>query len=85
MEIKILCDKRAALVNELCSLADNIICIQREEKDVNRMTCYIERCTHNLSPSEVFKMDIHDIETCFHCNCKEKNTVSMLITSNRRE
>lgn len=74
VEIKILCDKRAALVNELCSLADNIICIQREEKDLNRMTCYIERCTHNLAPSEVFKMDIPDIETCFHCNynCKEK-------------
>ncbi len=67
VEIKILCDKKAALVNELCSLSDNIICIRREANQENRIICYIERCVYNLSPSEVFKMDICDIKNKFRC------------------
>lgn len=67
VELQILCDKKAGLTKELCSLADNVICIQRDEDAINKIALYIERFAEHISPSEIMKYEIENVSELFIC------------------
>jgi len=68
VELQILCDKKAELTKELCSLADNVVCIQREEDELNKISLYIERFAEHVSPSEIYKYEILNVHELFTCD-----------------
>lgn len=68
VELQILCDKKAKLTQEVCSLVDNVICIHREEKGLNNISLYIERFGEHISPSEIYKYEITNVPELFSCN-----------------
>lgn len=65
---KILSDKMASLTTPLCSMADNVVCIKREEDDINSMTMYIERNSTHLVPSQIYRYKIDSVPDIFQCN-----------------
>lgn len=67
VELQILCDKKAGLTKELCSLADNVICIQRDEEDYNQITLFVERFAEHISPSEIMQYKISNVSELFIC------------------
>ncbi|MBQ8852945.1 MAG: hypothetical protein IJZ67_01405 [Alistipes sp.] len=67
-ELKIICDKRANLVGELCSLTDNALCIQREENEINSMTLYIERNLGGIESTGLCKLHVKDTSILFKCD-----------------
>lgn len=67
-ELKIICDKRANLVGELCSLTDNALCIQREENEINSMTLYIERNLGGIESTGLCKFHVEDTSILFKCD-----------------
>lgn len=67
-ELKIICDKRANLVGELCSLTDNALCIQREENEINSMTLYIERNLGGIESTGLCKLHVKDTSKLFKCD-----------------
>lgn len=68
IELKILCDKHAQLARELCSLADNVLCVRRSEKDADNMTLYLERMADHVAPSEIFRFEINQVGDLFRCD-----------------
>ncbi len=64
-ELKIICDKRANLVGELCSLSDNVICIYKNEDDINNLTIYMERNFGGIHSSGLAKYTISNINKLF--------------------
>ena len=64
---KILSDKVASLTTPLCSMADNVVCIKREEDDENSMTMYIERNSTHLVPSQIYRYKIDSVPDIFRC------------------
>lgn len=68
VELQILCDKKAGLTKELCSLADNVICINRDKADTNSIVLYLERFAEHISPSEIIQYDIDNISELFKCD-----------------
>ncbi|MCM1218483.1 MAG: hypothetical protein NC548_28680 [Lachnospiraceae bacterium] len=68
VELQILCDKKAGLTKELCSLVDNVICIQRNQEDLNKIILYIERFGEHIAPSEIHQYEITDVLNLFKCN-----------------
>lgn len=64
---KILSDKVASLTTPLCSMADNVVCIKREEDDINSMTMYIERNSTHLIPSQIYRYKINSVSDIFRC------------------
>lgn len=64
IELLILCDKNASLVNELRSLSENVICTERIKKESR---IYIERYAGYNSPSHIFGCRIQKIENLFLC------------------
>lgn len=67
IELQILCDKKAGLTKELCSLADNVVCIQRDEEDYNKITLFVERFAEHISPSEIMQYQINNVSELFIC------------------
>ena len=65
---KILSDKMASLTTPLCSMADNVVCIKREEDDVNSMTLYIERNSTHAVPSQIYRYKIESVPDIFQCD-----------------
>lgn len=75
VKAQILCDKRASLTQPLCSVADNVVCMCREEKDVDKVTIYIEKNSEHTRPSEIHKYTIDNIQRLFICNPKDKSII----------
>ncbi len=88
VKLTILCDKNSELTQEVSSIADNVIAIRRDEKDIYRVEFNIERRLHEKIPSRIVRLDIRDILHLFRCEnrnmhiafstkddlCKDKNT-----------
>ena len=68
VKAQILCDKRAMLAQPLCSMADNVVCIRREEEDVDKVTIYIERNSEHVEPSGIYRYTVKNIERMFRCS-----------------
>ena len=68
VKAQILCDKRAMLALPLCSMADNVVCMRREEEDVDNVTIYIERNSEHVEPSGIYRYTVKNIERMFRCS-----------------
>ena len=73
ISLTILCDKKASLVHELCTLTDNVICIKRANKQLKKghltdCSLYLERHACSTFPSEIIKYNILDITKLFRCD-----------------
>lgn len=67
-ELKIICDKRASLVGELCSLTDNALCIQKEEYETNSMSIYVERNLGGIESTGLCKFYVQNTSDLFKCD-----------------
>lgn len=76
VELTILCDKSGERAREVCTLADNVICVERNEQDINNISIYIERSSVAPFPSAILKYQIPDVQNLFKCDDK-----SLYITS----
>lgn len=76
VKAQILCDKRAMLALPLCSMADNVVCMRREEEDANKMTIYIERNSEHIEPSGIYRYTIKNIEQMFKC-CSSDHKIEL--------
>ena len=79
VKAQILCDKRAMLAQPLCSMADNVVCIRREEEDVDKVTIYIERNSEHVEPSGIYRYTVKNIERMFRCS---SNDLQIELTKN---
>lgn len=70
-ELKMICDKKAGIVDELCSLSDNVLCIKREESDLDKMTIYLERNLGGVESTGLGKFEIDNPSALFECNGSE--------------
>jgi len=53
---------------EVSSIADNVIAIRRNEKDIYRVEFNIERRLKEHIPSRIVRLDIQDILHLFRCD-----------------
>ncbi len=67
VKAQILCDKGAMLALPLCSMADNVVCMRREEEDVDKVTIYIERNSEHVEPSGIYRYTVENVERMFKC------------------
>lgn len=67
VDMTILCDKHATRTKELCTLADNVICIDREKNDINRATIYVEKGLDIPAPGVMLEYDVDDILKFYRC------------------
>lgn len=67
IDLIILCDKKAGLVDELISLSENVICMQRE-KNPKKVSFLIEKFAGNIHPSQIFKIETENIYKLFQCD-----------------
>lgn len=68
VKLTILCDKHSELTREVSSIADNVIAIRRNEKDIYRVEFNIERRLKEHIPSRIVRLDIRDILHLFRCD-----------------
>lgn len=73
VELSILCDKSGERAREVCTLADNVICIERNQSDIKSISLYIERFSSPPFPSAILKYKIPDMENLFSCSKKNLN------------
>ena len=66
-ELKMICDKRASLVGELCSLSDNVLCIYRDEADTDSLEVYMERNFGGIDSTGLAKYKILKTNDLFFC------------------
>lgn len=68
VSLQILCDKSASLTHELCSLADSVLCFERDKSSLDKIHIYIERF-HGSSdhPCEIFKYTLEPASLAFSC------------------
>lgn len=57
IDLIILCDKEAQLAQRLRSLADNVLCMERDEEK-NTLSIFIEKYSGNIPPSKILKGNI---------------------------
>lgn len=72
VDLMILCDKKAGLVDELISLSENVICMCRD-KDPRKVTFLIEKFAGNILPSQIYEITtthIYDLFECDFSNCR---------------
>lgn len=67
IDLIILCDKKAGLVNELISLSENVICMQRGES-FDEVSFLIEKFAGNIYPSQIYKIRTKHIYKLFQCD-----------------
>lgn len=70
VELTILCDKSGERAREVCTLADNVICVKRNERDIKNIAIFIERSAIAPFPSAILKYTVPDVQGLFVC--KEK-------------
>lgn len=75
IDLFILCDKKATLATELRSMADNVICTERKDKECR---LYIERYGGYNSPSHIFGCRIENIDELFYCTVTDKGKLFAL-------
>lgn len=68
VELSILCDKSSERRKEVCALADNVLCIERDEDDIDRFRIFVERMSNIVLPSALMKLGISDAYNLFKCN-----------------
>lgn len=78
VELSILCDKSGERAREICTLADNVLCVERDEDNIRSLKVYIERHSDYTTPSAILKFVIKDIDKLFKC---DKNGLSIDFTS----
>lgn len=68
----LICNKDACKTQELRALSDNVICIERKDKDIK---IYIERYYGYNDPSHIFggKIKISDMQKLFYCEKEKKD------------
>lgn len=72
VDLIILCDKKAGLVDELISLSENVICMHRDNEP-HKVTFLIEKVAGNILPSQIYKITTAHIYELFECdfsNCR---------------
>lgn len=84
ISLYVLCDKHAGLVNELRTVADNTICMERDEK--GRLLVYIDKYAgYNNTPSKIYSGKIDSAKDLFLCfeemNNKEQYTQSFIFNT----
>lgn len=57
IDLIVLCDKEAGLAQRLRSLADNVLCMERDEVK-NTLSIFIEKYSGNIPPSKILKGSI---------------------------
>lgn len=67
VELTILCDKSGERAREVCTLADNVLCVERNECDINRISIYVERTSIPPYPSTILKYRVENVEDMFSC------------------
>lgn len=67
IDLIVLCDKKAELVNELISLSENVIYVNRENNP-HEVSILIEKLAGNIRPSQIFKIKTKNIYTLFSCD-----------------
>lgn len=69
VSLQILCDKSASLTHELCSLADSVLCFERDKSSLNNIHIYIERFhgSNGGHPCEIFKYTLEPASLAFSC------------------
>lgn len=67
VDLIILCDKKAGLVDELISLSENVICMHRD-KNPHSITFFIEKFAGNILPSQIYKITTTHIYNLFECD-----------------
>lgn len=73
VDLTILCDKSGERAREVCTLADNVICVERNEKDINSISLFIERTSYPPYPSAILKYRINNVENMFTCSSENLN------------
>lgn len=68
--LTILCDKNSRRVREVCTLSDYVLCVERHEKDVNRISIYMERMGDLPNPTSFLKYDISKLPLAMECGDK---------------
>lgn len=74
VDLIILCDRKAGLVDELVSLSENVVFMHRgiDSKEVSFL---IEKFSGNIQPSQIFNIKTLKIESLFECN-RQNCTIS---------
>lgn len=67
VELSLLCDKSCERAREICTLVDNVICVERNQSDVNRIKIYVERTSIPPFPSAILEYDVSDVQDLFVC------------------
>lgn len=67
VELTILCDKSGERAREVCTLADNVLCVERNEGDINRISIYVERTSIPPYPSAILKYQVENVKDMFSC------------------
>ena len=69
VSLQILCDKSASLTHELCSLADSVLCFERDKNSLDNIHIYIERFhgSNGGHPCEIFKYTLKPASLAFSC------------------
>lgn len=65
--LTILCDKNSKRVREVCTLSDYVICVERNEADVRRLSIYLERMGDLADSASVLRYDISDLPIEMEC------------------
>lgn len=68
VELTILCDKSGERAREICTLADNVLCVERNADDINNIAIYVERTSIPPYPSSIIKFSIENVAQMFSCN-----------------
>lgn len=78
ISLYLLCDKNGSIVNELKTVADNVVCTDRADND--KLEIYIERFAgYNNTPSKIYCGRINSVKELFECY-KRKNEKEIDVT-----
>lgn len=75
--LHLVCNKRFSLVETVCSIADSLLCLEREPGDpVNSLRIYVEKNTFGCDySSRVFQVTINDINQLFDNSRQQTDTI----------
>lgn len=76
IDLIILCDREAYLAKELRVQADNVICTERNEKEIK---LYIEHYAGYNDPSHIYGCTITQIEELFCCDTDKKSGTEFIL------
>lgn len=68
-ELTMLCDKHSTRTREVSALADNVVVMDRNKDDIDRVSMYIEKCVEFPAPGAVMEFKINDVLNLFQCSC----------------